>query len=90
LHFCVANQLIQTFNSLAVQLQELSGKKFDITHVPRSVFEENITKNPQDAFSGLFLGWDLGKGKHPNTLSNDVYPDWHPKSALGVLKPLLQ
>jgi hypothetical protein len=81
---------LQKFNSLAAQLQDVSDKKFDISNMPRSMLEDNIAKDPQDAYSALFLGWDLGKGKHPNALSNDIYPDWHPKSAIEVLKPLLQ
>jgi hypothetical protein len=53
------------------------------------VFEKKLKADPNDAFSALFLGWDTGKGLHPNKPSNDVYPDWKPKKAVEVLKPLI-
>jgi hypothetical protein len=77
-------------NTLAAKLEKLSDNKLDISHIPRSVLEENVLKNPRDAFASLFLGWDLGKGSHPNPLSNGMYPDWNPKTAVEVLQPYLQ
>jgi hypothetical protein len=81
--------MLQTFNSLAASVQELASKPVEITHVPRSVFEEKVKADPNDFFSALFLAWDQGKGLHPNPPTHDVIPNWQPKKVLEVLKPLI-
>jgi hypothetical protein len=53
------------------------------------VFEEKLQANPADPFAALFLGWDTGKGLHPNPPSHGLIPGWQPKKALEVLKPLI-
>jgi hypothetical protein len=42
-----------------------------------------------DAVSTLMLGWDTGEGALPGPLSNDVWPEWQPKTALEILTPLV-
>jgi hypothetical protein len=78
----------QTFNGLTKALERLSGKKFEITHIPRATLEEKLAAG--DPFAGLFLGWDTGLGLHPSPLSHDVYPGFKPKTALEVLGPLVK
>jgi hypothetical protein len=76
-------------NSLAASVQELSTKPVEITRIPRSTFEERLKADPNDHFAVLILGWDSGKGLHPNPPSHDLIPGWQPKKALDVLKPLI-
>jgi hypothetical protein len=80
----------QTFNSLAASIKELASKPVEITHVPRSEFEEKVKADANDFFSALLLAWDQGKGLHPNPPTHDVIPNWEPKKVLEVLKPLIQ
>jgi hypothetical protein len=47
-----------------------------------------VAKDPNDAFSALFLGWDTGEGVvgKPDQLSNKLFPEWNPQKALDVIQ----
>jgi uncharacterized protein YbjT (DUF2867 family) len=81
--------LIQTFNSLAISLQEVSSKPIEIIHIPRSAVEARLKANPDDFLAALSLGWDSGKALHQHPNSHALIPGWEPKKALEVLRPLL-
>jgi hypothetical protein len=76
-------------NTLAASIQKLSSKPLEITHVPCSIFEDKLKVDPNDIGATLWLGWDSGKGLHPNSPSHNVLPGWEPKKALDVLKSLM-
>jgi hypothetical protein len=73
----------QSFKALAAAVQQASGKSIEITHIPIDVLKENLKKGDLIAFLSLMI--DSGKAVHPNPLSNHLYPDWNPKSAVEVI-----
>jgi uncharacterized protein YbjT (DUF2867 family) len=76
-----------SFNEFAADYEKATGKKLEISHTPRSHFEEAAAK-PDGAMAGLFLGWDTGKGVVTSTkeeLANSLYPEWKPKKVLDVV-----
>ena len=79
---------MQSFNALAADYEKATGKKLEITHVPRAQYEAAVAKDEGDAISALLLGWDTGKGVVAPTqdgLANSLWPEWKPKKAVEVL-----
>jgi hypothetical protein len=70
-------------------LQKASSSPLEVVHRPRAELDQKLKEDPSDAITTIFYGWDTGKGLLPGPLSNDVWPEWKPKKALEILKPLL-
>jgi len=78
-----------TFNDVVRQWEERTGKKIDVTHIPRTDLEKKSEENPNDLTSRIWLDWDNGNGvtaKKQEELDNKIWPEWKP---LGVIDTLL-
>jgi hypothetical protein len=81
---------IQALLDLAKQVQESSSKPIDIVFESREEVDAKVAANPYDLPYAFYLAWDSGRGVHRSQLSNDLWPEWKPKKAVDVLKPMLQ
>ena len=73
----------QTFNKIAVDYEAKTGKKLEITRISREELAERASKGELAAF--LFQEWDLRGGTVGTPLTNDLYPDWNPKSVVDSI-----
>jgi hypothetical protein len=80
----------QTWNDLVSELQKLSPKSLEISYIPAFEFERRLKENPSDIIALIRLGWTQGLGALPGPLSNDLWPEWKPKRAIDVLRPVLE
>lgn len=67
------------------RFQEKTGRKLDVTHIPRSILKEKLEKNPDDAGSLFLLSWDGGAGIVGEQTDNGVWPEWNPKKVFDFL-----
>jgi hypothetical protein len=64
-------------------VQRASTKSIKITHTSTVTLEAKFKNG--DIPSSLLLIVDSGKGAHPDSPSNHLYPDWNPKNAVDVV-----
>jgi hypothetical protein len=64
-------------------VQRASTESIKITHTSTAMLEANFKNG--DIASSLLLIVDSGKGAHPDSPSNHLYPGWNPKSAVDVI-----
>jgi hypothetical protein len=55
----------------------------EVTRTSREVLAEKAGKG--DLMSFLFHEWDLRGGTVGSPLTNDLYPDWNPKSVIDTI-----
>ncbi|KAI5119130.1 hypothetical protein M0805_005736 [Coniferiporia weirii] len=73
-----------TLNRVLAELQERTGKHLEISYRPREELEQALKANPADMASAIWLDWDV-KGVlvgKPEELSNDLWPEWKPATAV--------
>jgi len=54
-----------------------------VTKTPKEVLADEASKGDLVAF--LYYEWDLHGGTVGSPLSNDLYPDWNPKSVVDAV-----
>jgi hypothetical protein len=54
-----------------------------VTKIPREVLAERANKG--DFAATLFHEWDVHGGIVGSPLTNDLYPDWNPKSVIDSI-----
>jgi len=74
---------LTSFNKIVVDYEAKTGKKLEVTRTPREVLAEN-TRNG-DLIASLFYEWDLRGGTVGTPVTNDLYPDWNPKSVIDYM-----
>jgi len=74
---------LTTFNKIVVDYEAKTGKKLEVTRTSREVLAEKAGKG--DLMSFLFHEWDLRGGTVGSPLTNDLYPDWNPKSVIDAI-----
>jgi len=72
-----------TFNKIAAGYEAKTGKKLEITRTPREVLAKKADDGDLMAF--LFHEWDLHGGTVGSPLTNDLYPDWNPRSVIDAI-----
>lgn len=55
----------------------------EVTKIPREVLEERANKG--DFAATLFYEWDVHGAVVGFPLTNDLYPDWNPKSVIDSI-----
>lgn len=74
---------LTSFNQIVVDYETKTGKKLEVTRTPREVLAERASKG--DLISFLFHEWDISGATAGSPLTNDLYPDWKPKSVIETL-----
>jgi len=74
---------LTSFNKIATDYEAKTGKKLEVTRVSREALAEKASKG--DFMSFLFHEWDLRGGTAGTPLTNDLYPDWNPKSVIDSI-----
>ena len=59
-----------------------AGKKLEVTRTPREILAERASKG--DILAFLYYEWDT-HGVVGSPLSNDLYPDWNPRSVVDAV-----
>ena len=67
-------------NKIVDDYEAKTGVKLEVTRTPRAVLAENASKG--NLLSFIYHELDVNGGVVGSPLSNDLYPDWNPKSAL--------
>ena len=67
-------------NEILRSYEERTGKTLRIRHIPRSELEKQ-----SGIAAALGLCWDKGQGVVGETLDNDLYPGWSPKTVLEYI-----
>jgi hypothetical protein len=80
---------MQSFYTLAQELQKVSPKPLEIVRTGRQEVDDAVAKNPKDMIAQFFLAFEQGKGAHKPELSNGLWPEFNPKSAVQVLSAML-
>ena len=68
----------QSFNEIVADYEAKTGKKLEVTRTPSEVLAENARTG--DLAASLFYEWDVRGASVGSPLTNDLYPDWNPKS----------
>jgi hypothetical protein len=55
----------------------------------RKEVDDAVAKNPKDMVAQFFLAFEQGKGAHKHGLSNGLWPEFNPKSAVQVLSAMI-
>ncbi|TFK51515.1 NAD-binding protein [Heliocybe sulcata] len=82
----------KTLNEICQGYQAKTGKKLEITYHPISEQETAMKENPQLSVPFIvawgLINWDTGAAvleKNEEKLSNRLWPDWNPTSAVDAL-----
>ncbi|EPQ50339.1 NAD P-binding protein [Gloeophyllum trabeum ATCC 11539] len=78
----------KTLNEVAEAYLAKTGKKYEVTHTPRSELEAALKENPNNFVAWLKLAWEQGEGltaKTPEETANKLYPDWNPTPVVDAL-----
>ncbi|KAF9654289.1 NAD-P-binding protein [Thelephora ganbajun] len=74
---------LTSFNKIVADYEAKTGKKLEVTRTPREVLAEGAGQGDIIAF--LYYEWDVHGGSVGSHLSNDLYPDWNPKSVIDAV-----
>ncbi|KLO19055.1 NAD-binding protein [Schizopora paradoxa] len=76
----------QSFNNIIASYEQRTGTKLEVTKRSRAELEATLKENPSDFVTFLLWEWDLGGGitGKPEELSNNLWPEWNPKSVVDV------
>jgi hypothetical protein len=80
---------LQTWNQIAVNYQEITGKKLEVTQVPKSTLVKNVQKDPNDLPSQIAIVWDEGEGSIGPQSDNNLWPEWKPKKIFEVVSEVM-
>ena len=73
----------QTYNEVIAAHEQRSGKKVEVTRIPREVLAEKAAAG--DLFSTFYYDMDVNGGEVGIPLDNDLFPGWNPKKVLDVI-----
>jgi len=72
-----------TYNELVVAYEEKTGKKLEVTRIPREVLAEKAAAG--DLFAMFYREMDVNGGEVGKPLDNDLFPSWNPKKVLDII-----
>ncbi|KZT25477.1 NAD-P-binding protein [Neolentinus lepideus HHB14362 ss-1] len=78
----------KSLNDLAEGYITKTGKKIQVSHLPRSTLEDALKENPNNFLAWLQLAWDTGDAlvaKTPEQTANKLWPEWNPTPVLDAL-----
>ncbi|KZT25506.1 NAD-P-binding protein [Neolentinus lepideus HHB14362 ss-1] len=82
----------QTLNELVEAYTFRTGKKLEVTYTSladqEKILRENSLHSYQAVLAWLLLAWERGAADlatSPDGLSNNLWPDWNPKSAVDAM-----
>ena len=73
----------QTYNKIIAAYEAKTGQKLEVTRTSREVLAEKASKGDLNAF--LLHEWDIRGATVGTPLTNDLYPDWNPKSVIDAI-----
>lgn len=73
----------QTFNEAIAAYESQTGKKVEVTHVPREVLAEKAAAG--DLLSTFYYDVDMNGGEVGKPLDNELFLDWNPKKVLEII-----
>ncbi|KAB5591663.1 Isoflavone reductase-like protein [Ceratobasidium theobromae] len=76
---------LKTANEVVALWEEKCKDKLQVTYHSVQELHSRLAANPGDILSAVMRETALGKSKVPEPLSNDLYPEWNPKSIVTVL-----
>lgn len=74
---------LTTYNKIIAAYEARTGRKLEVTRTPREALAEKASKGDLNAF--LLHEWDIRGATVGTPLTNDLYPNWNPKSVIDAI-----
>jgi len=72
-----------TYNEVIEAYEKKTGKKVEVTRIPRETLTERAAAG--DMLAASYYNMDVHGGEVGEPLDNDLFPDWNPKKVLDVI-----
>ncbi len=77
----VIEVLNQSFNEIFKEYEARTGKKVEVTYIPVSKLDAQLSSNPHDFVAFLRKIW-ASPNVWQSDADNHLYPDWNPSSVI--------